>query len=130
MYVVNTVEHIQLYDVRGRELIDPNAIDTAHPWVVGNDWNGFANGVNAGDVFSLGEVTYDYIVHDESGVAVNFLDNYLTHSNGVLTFSNLNNLKLQEDIFVTVEVSVKYPWSNDTKDSITYRVTSDPVVAE
>lgn len=130
LYVVNTVEHIQLYDVRGRELIDPNATDTAHPWVAGNDWNGFANGVNAGDVFSLGEVTYDYIVHDESGVAVNFLDNYLTHSNGVLTFSNLNNLKLQEDIFVTVEVSVKYPWSNDTMDSITYRVTSDPVVAE
>lgn len=130
LYVVNTVEHIQLYDIRDRELIDPNATDTAHPWVVGTDWNGFANGVNAGDVFSLGEVIYDYNVHDESGAGVNFLDNYLTHHNGVLTFSNLNNLKLQEDIFVTVEVSVKYPWSNDTKDSITYRVTSDPVVTE
>lgn len=128
-YTVSILKDIQLFDVRGRELIDNNSMNSVKPWVVGDGTNGFADGANVGDVFSLNKVTYKHFVHDENGMGVNFLDKYLEADGAILYFSNLNNLKLQKDIYVTVTVTVEYPWGEKT-DSIQYRVTSEKVEAE
>ena len=128
-YTVSILKDIQLFDVRGRELIDNNSMNSVKPWVVGDGTNGFAKDANAGDVFSLNKVTYKHFVHDENGMGVNFLDKYLEADGAILYFSNLNNLKLQKDIYVTVTVTVEYPWGEKT-DSIQYRVTSEKVEAE
>lgn len=128
-YTVSILKDIQLFDVRGRALIDNNSMNSMKPWVVGNGTNGFADGANAGTVFSLNKVTYKHFVHDENGMGVNFLDKYLNADGAILYFSNLNNLKLQKDIYVTVTVTVEYPWGQKT-DSIQYRVTSEKIEAE
>lgn len=133
-YERNSLDYIQLYDIRGRELIDNKAADSAHPWVIGNGENGFGFvapkiGVSAGDVFSLGVVTYETWVHDAKGMGVNFLDNHLTVDGSKLIFSNMHNLKLQDDIYVTVTVSVEYPWGKQTYP-IEYTVTSKKVESE
>lgn len=128
-YTVSILKDIQLFDVRGRELIDNNSMNSVKPWVVGDGTNGFADGANAGTVFSLNKVTYKHFVHDENGMGVNFLDKYLEADGAILYFSNLNNLKLQKDIYVTVTVTVEYPWGQKS-DSIKYRVTSEKIEAE
>ena len=133
-YERNSLDYIQLYDIRGRELIDNKATDSEHPWVIGNGENGFGFvapeiGVSAGDVFSLGKVTYETFVHDAKGMGVNFLDNHLTVAGSKLIFDNMNNLKLQDDIYVTVTVSVEYPWGKQSYP-IEYTVTSKKVDAE
>ena len=133
-YERNSLDYIQLFDIRGRELIDNKATDSEHPWVIGNGENGFGFvapeiGVSAGDVFSLGKVTYEPFVHDAKGMGVNFLDNHLTAEGSKLIFKNMNNLKLQDDIYVTVTVSVEYPWGTQTYP-IKYTVTSKKVESE
>ena len=124
-YTVNALHYASLKDIRGRELINKASMDNNEPWVIGDGTNGFAQGVNAGSVFSLSAIEYSYAITDKAGNAVNYLDKNVKFDNGVLKFNNMNNLKLQEDIYVTVAVAVSYPWTEGKSEEITFRVTSE-----
>lgn len=111
-YTVSIYKNLYLTDKRGVELINQQATDTNEPWVKGDGNNGFANDKNAGTVFGLKPIEISYRITDKENIDVNYLNDRVEVDklNGTVTFKNLNNLALQEDILVRVSVKVSYPW--------------------
>ncbi|MBR5465163.1 MAG: hypothetical protein IKU77_05165 [Alistipes sp.] len=115
-YEDNVISHLSLKDVRDWELIDA-AKTAADPWVVGNGNNGFVAGENAGSIFGFSPLKIDYIVLDAAGNKTNLLDKYIKVQNdpaqanfGQVSFSNINEIALQQDVTVTVTVTFTYNW--------------------
>ena len=124
-YTTNVFKGIALLDKRGIDIVDHNTTNANNPWILGNGTNGFVAPFNAGWVFSIsslvdpeyGVTLGDYSVFKgESNVKTPAMDSYITYSKttGAITFSNLNNIKLQENLRMVIPVEVNYPWGYKT----------------
>lgn len=118
-YVYNLIESLSLKDLRGRELINPlkNGVNTTSPWVVGNDENGFRQGYVAGPIFGIkGDYGLTFGDH-EVYVAGTTYENKVVKDKisvqkdkGTITFTNMNQMAIYEELVVKVPVMVDYPW--------------------
>lgn len=118
-YVYNLIESLSLEDLRGRELINPlkNGVNTTSPWVVGNDENGFRQGYVAGPIFGIkGDYGLTFGDH-EVYVAGTTYENKVVKDKisvqkdkGTITFTNMNQMAIYEELVVKVPVMVDYPW--------------------
>lgn len=124
-YTTNVFKGIALLDKRGIDIVDHNTTNANNPWILGTGTNGFVAPFNAGWVFSIsslvdpeyGVTLGDYSVFKgESNVKTPAMDSYITYSKttGAITFSNLNNIKLQENLRMVIPVEVNYPWGYKT----------------
>lgn len=124
-YNTNVFKGIALLDKRGVDIVDHNTTNANNPWILGTGTNGFVAPYNAGWVFSInpsidaeyGVTLGDYSVFkDGTNVKTPAMDTYITYSKttGAITFSNLNNIKLQENLRMEIPVEVNYPWGYKT----------------
>lgn len=124
-YNTNVFKGIALLDKRGVDIVDHNTTNANNPWILGTGTNGFVAPYNAGFVFSIssavdpayGVTLGDYSVFkDGTNVKTPAMDTYITYSKttGAITFSNLNNIKLQQDLRMEIPVEVNYPWGYKT----------------
>lgn len=118
-YVYNLIESLSLEDLRGRELINPlkNGVNTTSPWVVGNDENGFRKGYVAGPIFGIKDAYGLTFGDHEVYVAGTTYENKVVKDKisvqkdkGTITFTNMNQMAIYEELVVKVPVMVDYPW--------------------
>ncbi len=100
-YEVSIYDLIELYDVREYALTEGDG------FVVGNNRNGFAAGVNAADLYGL-EVEWANNI-DKIDVE---LRKYFTFANGILTFDNSAQVELTAPVEVKVLMTVKSAWNS------------------
>ena len=116
-------------DGKGWELIDHNTtLGIANPWVVGNGYdNGFADTVNAGEVFGMNVTPYGVkfdsefttFVSGKSYEDLNLKNNIkLDTTNGTLRFIGVNSMTIYETVDVVVKVTVDYPWGRKVGDIV------------
>ena len=118
--VTSIYEFLTLKDKRDKELIDA----ANNGWVVGDDTNGFAEGVTANAVYNLHfthTIVYPENLEEETRARFNF-----DETTGLLTYDNTLQTQLAEPIPVKLTINVEYPWGTRQAE-ITVEFYNKPV---
>lgn len=98
-YTVSIFDIVELQDVREYDLVDGRG------FVVGDDENGFAMGVNTAELYGLGVEWADNISNLDVEIR-----KYFSFENGVLTFDNSGQVELTKPVPVKVNMNVYSAW--------------------
>ena len=101
---------------RGTEYVDETEVTwTPADWVVGDNENGFADGVNVANIYGLkfNEGAYTLITPIPASLngALSF-----TAATGELYFKNTNQIELTEQITLKFNVKIEHKWGYDSTE--------------
>lgn len=110
VYDVNLMKYLTVNEWRNGLVWDVNLVDTEKGgWLLGNGYNGLAQGVVATDQTLYGfEQQFSNL---EEGLSTE-LKQYVSfdQTTGLFTFDNKNNMYLQEDVVLPVTFKISYIW--------------------
>ena len=103
--VTSIYDFLSLLDKRGHETIDPTTDDG---WVIGDDENGFAEGVSVVTLYGL-QFTHSMEYVDEVSPETQSRISFDTKT-GKLTYDNVLQTQLAEPIRVALSIKIDYVW--------------------
>ena len=119
-------QFITLKDKRGFDLIGANEVqdEVTYGWIIGNDENGFAEGVSTDKVYSLvfaNDIEYLTEISEETKSRISF-----DKKTGILTYDNTLQTQLAVPIDMKLTVNIEYPWGTRAAE-VTVEFYNKPV---